>query len=76
MRKIMVLALSAMMMASGAGCVVAMGNRGTLKGLHTGRYPVAVDGQVYLVNASEGTMCKVPVVDAPCRAEPPVADVR
>lgn len=75
MRKVVGLGLLAGLVVTSSGCVVAMGNRRAVAAPRE-RYPVAINGEVFLVNVEDGTMCKVPPAATPCETSPIQASSR
>lgn len=68
MRRVLsVFAMVALLMGS-QGCVVAMGNKGSLKAIRGERYPVVVNGEIVVVDTETMTACKLSTVSGPCTA--------
>ncbi len=66
MRRLAMLGLAVLVIGSNLGCVVAMGNKGSFQAQCGDRYPVVVNGEVYLVDVDKATTCKVPLSSGPC----------
>lgn len=68
MRRLVLPGLAAVVIGSNLGCVVAMGNKGNFR--CGDRYPVVVNGEVYLVDVDKVTTCKVPLNSGLCAPQP------
>ena len=59
MRKRMGMACLAAICLANVGCVVALGNKGTLAGDWCRKQAVALDGKIYIVDVRSGEVCVV-----------------
>lgn len=66
MRRLAMLGLAVLVIGSNLGCVVALGNKGSFDTQCADRYPVVVNGEVYLVDVDRATTCKVPLSNTNC----------
>lgn len=67
MRRLSMFVLSSAVLMSNFGCAVVVGNR--IKSRVGERYPVVVNGEIYLVDAENATSCKVPTNSGPCEVD-------
>ncbi len=59
MRKRMGMACLAAVCLANVGCVVALGNKGTLAGDWCSKQAVTLDGKIYIVDVRTGEVCAV-----------------
>lgn len=68
MRRVLSACAMAALLVGSQGCVVAMGNKGSLKAVRGDRYPVVVNGEIMVVDTTSMTACKVTTVSGACAA--------
>jgi hypothetical protein len=59
MRKIALLLLAVGTVGLGSGCVIALGNKGSLTARGGARQAVALDGNIYIVDTRNGRVSKI-----------------
>lgn len=68
MRRVLSVCAMAALLIGSQGCVVAMGNKGSLKAVRGERYPVVVNGEIMVVDTAAMTACKVTTISGACTA--------